>query len=147
MPAKYPTPSPAMQIPDTPEQLFELLAEPTLRDLFPTFDELSSPNQKLVRLLHTELAKGTLSDGTFQEFLGFVLLLWRSFNAGAMARMDHDLETHDDIDADWIPAATAFHRMDQYLTSLLALLDAMPPEDGSNPLSAWSHYYLRTSAD
>jgi hypothetical protein len=136
-----------MSIPDTPEQLFEQLAEPTLHEVFPDYYELSPVAQKLVRLLHTELAKGTLTDGTLQEFVSFTLHLWRSFNAGAMQRMDEQLDTEPEIESDWIRASSAMHRMDQYLTGLLVSLGAMPPEDPDNPMSAWSHYYLRPSAD
>lgn len=133
-----------MQIPDSPEQLFEELAEPTLRELFPTFDKLEPRNQKLVRLLHTELAKGELSDGSFQQFVGFIVLLWRSFNAGAMQRNDARLAMETDIEEDWIEAATGLHRMDQFLTGLLAYLNAMPPEDGgTGGISGWSEYRLR----
>jgi hypothetical protein len=133
-----------MQIPDTPEQLFEELAEPTLRELFPTYDQLEPRNQKLIRLLHTELTKGQLTDGTFQQFVGFIILLWRSFNAGAMQRNDARLASEDDIEEDWIIAATSFHRIDQFLTSLLALLETLPPEDGgTGGLSGWSEYRLR----
>jgi hypothetical protein len=133
-----------MQIPDTPEQLFEELAEPTLRELFPTYDQLVPRNQKLIRLLHTELTKGTLSDATFQQFVGFIVLLWRSFNAGAMQRNDARLDEQDDIDGDWIEAARGHHRIDQFLTSLLVLLETMPPEDGgAGGLSGWSEYRFR----
>jgi hypothetical protein len=145
MHSKYPTPDHLgcpMRIPDTPEQLFEDLAEPTLRELFPAFDQLEPRNQKLVRLLHTELAKGQLSDGSFQQFVGFTVLLWRSFNAGAMQRNDYRLSTEADVEETWIQAASSFHRMDQFLTSILALLETMPPEDaGTGGLS--SEYRLR----
>lgn len=143
---RRPRPDP-VSVPDTPEQLFEQLAEPTLRELFPSFDELGPFNQKLVRLLHTELVKGALTDGTFQESLCFILMLWRSFNADAMNRNDERLEQESDIDELWIQAATEFHRMDQYLGSLLALLDTMPPEDEGAPLSSWSQYRLRSSLE
>lgn len=130
MPSHYPTDD--SKIPDSPEELFEQLAEPTLRELFPTFDELRPVSQKLVRLLHTELTKGELNDGCFQGLVGLLLTLWRRFNGIAMERLDETIATEDDLEEDWITSATAFHRTDQFLAGMLILLETMPedtPED------------------
>lgn len=152
MPHDYPTRTPTphfMEIPDTPEQLFDQIAEPSLRELFPTFDTLRPFNQKLVRLLHTELIKGELSDATFQDSLIFVVMLWRSFNAGAMVRNDTQLEMELDIDETWIQAATAFHRIDQYLSGVLGILETMPPRTTVPPASpvGASTAYAHSSSD
>lgn len=150
---QYPTAQPHLAcgmdaIPDTPEQLFEQLSEPTLRELFPTFDELPARNQKLVRLIHTELVKGELSDATFQAFAGFILLLWRQFNLGAMQRIDQLLDENDDIESSWIAQANALHRMDQYLRGVFAALEAMPPEDDDpEDAIAGNQYLLRRPED
>lgn len=118
-----------MRIPDTPEALFEALADSSIRELYPRYDELEPRNQKLVRLLHTELTKGELSDRTFQQFVGFVLVLWRSFNQSVLISNAIRLETEDEIDTEWVDAATHLARMDQYLIQLLVALEPLPGSD------------------
>ena len=131
-----------MQIPDTPEALFEVLAEPSLRELYPRFDQLASRNQKLIRLLHIELTKGELSDRTFQQFVGFVLVLWRSFNNSVLVRNAHQIEVEDEIDTEWVDAATQLARMDQFLISLLNLLETLPGDDPDSDRSPCDLQYL-----
>jgi hypothetical protein len=125
-----------MSIPDTPEALFEQLAEPTLRQLFPHYDAMRPRNQKLVRLLHTELTKGQLTDAAFSELVGLMLVLWRNFNHAALVANQERLDSEDEIDTDWVDAASSLTRLDQYLAGLLAALHALPefptPEDGSD---------------
>lgn len=118
-----------MQIPDTPEALFEALADSSLREMYPRYDELEPRNQKLIRLLHTELTKGELCDRTFQQFVGFVLVLWRSFNQSVLISNAVRIETEDEIDTEWVDAATHLARLDQYLISLLVALEALPGGD------------------
>jgi hypothetical protein len=132
-------------IPDTPEGLFEALAEPTLRELYPRFDELEPRNQKMVRLVHTELTKGELSDATFQEFVGFTLVLWRSFNHAALREITNMIDTEDEIDTDWVDSATHMSRMDQFLTGLLGVLETLP-ETAIDPLDEEpaNRYLIRT---
>lgn len=134
-----------MFIPDTPEGLFEALAEPTLRELYPRFDELEPRNQKMVRLVHTELTKGELSDATFQEFVGFTLVLWRSFNHTALREITNMIDTEDEIDTDWVDSATHMSRMDQFLTGLLGVLETLP-ETAIDPLDEEpaNRYLIRT---
>ena len=134
-----------MFIPNTPEGLFEALAEPTLRELYPRFDELEPRNQKMVRLVHTELTKGELSDATFQEFVGFTLVLWRSFNHAALREITNMIDTEDEIDTDWVESATHMSRMDQFLTGLLGVLETLP-ETAINPLDEEpaNRYLIRT---
>lgn len=142
MPHQYPT-SPhlrcGMTIPDTPEQLFEELGESTLRELFPAFDALPPAAQKMVRLLHTELTKGALSDVVFHQLITVTLETWRTFNRSAMQANDHRLLTEMDVDEDWILEADSLHRMDQYLVSLQAVLSTLPPEGAA--LTADSNRY------
>lgn len=125
-----------MSIPDTPEALFEQLAEPTLRQLFPHYDAMRPRNQKLVRLLHTELTKGQLTDAAFTELVGLLLVLWRNFNHAALVANQDRLDRADEIDTDWVDAACALTRLDQYLAGLLASLHALPdaalPEDDTD---------------
>ena len=134
-----------MFIPDTPEGLFEALAEPTLREIYPRFDELEPRNQKMVRLVHTELTKGELSDATFQEFVGFTLVLWRSFNHAALREITNMIDTEDEIDTDWVDSATHMSRMDQFLTGLLGVLETLP-ETAIDPLDEEpaNRYLIRT---
>jgi hypothetical protein len=136
-----------MQIPDSPEALFEVLADSSLRELYPRFDELEPRNQKMVRLLHTELTKGELTDHTFQQFVGFVLVLWRSFNHSVLISNALRIETEDEIDTDWVDAATHLARLDQYLIGLLATLESLPgldPDSDKGPSD--TRYLLSDSA-
>lgn len=125
-----------MSVPDTPEALFELLAEPTLRQLFPNFDVLQPRNQKLIRLLHTELTKGQLTDAAFTDLVGLLLSLWQSFNHAALIANQERLDAEDEIDCAWVDAACSLTRLDQYLLGLLASLRSLPdtptPEDGQD---------------
>lgn len=118
-----------MNIPDTPEALFEALAEPSLRELYPRFDDLRPRNQKLIRLLHTELTKGELSDSTFQQFVGFTIVLWRSFNHSALLSIQNQIGTEDEIDTEWVDSAVQLARMDQYLVNLLVALEPIPSSE------------------
>lgn len=131
-----------MQIPDTPEALFEALAEPSLRELYPRFDHLAPRNQKLIRLLHTELTKGELSDRTFQQFVGFVLVLWRSFNNSVLINNAFRIETEDEIDTEWVDSASHLARMDQFLISLLSQLETLPGVDPDSDKSPCDLQYL-----
>lgn len=137
-----------MDIPATPEALFEALAEPSLREVFPAYDKLKPRNQKMVKLLHTELTKGELSDATFLEFSAFIAVLWRQFNGAALNARQQQIETEDEIDTDWVDAAVHLARMDQYLNSLLGLLETMPGQDGeAGERCCDSHYLLQGPGD
>ena len=137
-----------MDIPATPEALFEALAEPSLREVFPAYDKLKHRNQKMVKLLHTELTKGELSDATFLEFSAFIAVLWRQFNGAALNARQQQIETEDEIDTDWVDAAVHLARMDQYLNSLLGLLETMPGQDGeAGERCCDSHYLLQGPGD
>lgn len=137
-----------LHIPDSPEALFEALTEPLLEELYPNFETLKPRNQKLIRLLHTELTKGELTDNTFQEFVGFVLVLWRSFNRSALLNTHQLLATEDEIDTDWVDDATQLARMDQYLTGLLAHLEALPaPPADPDARDPSNRYLLRETGE
>lgn len=135
-----------MDIPATPEALFEALAEPSLRDIFPTYDKLKPRNQKLVKLLHTELTKGELTDCALLEFVAFITVLWRQFNGAALAAREEQIET--EIDTDWVNAALHLSRMDQFLNALLKQLEAMPGQEGEiGARSCDSQYLLQGPGD
>ncbi len=137
-----------MDIPETPEALFEALAEPSLRQVYPRFDDLKPRNQKLIRLLHTELTKGELTDLSFMEFVGFVIVLWRSFNNTALSACLKQIESEDEIDTDWVDSALHLSRMDQYLVSLIHALEPLPGQDGiEGARGCDSRYLLRSSED
>jgi len=137
-----------MDVPESPEALFEMLSEPSLRHVFPRYDELVPRNQKLIRLLHTELTKGELTDRTFTEFVGFVTVLWRSFNQSALqAKLDQFAEA-DEIDDEWINQLNHLSRTDQFLTGLVAYLEALPGLDGGEDEQICdSRYLLRGPGD
>lgn len=131
-----------MQIPDSPEALFEALADSSIRELYPRYDELEPRNQKLVRLLHTELTKGELCDRTFQQFVGFVLVLWRSFNTSVLLHNAQLIDSEDEIDTEWVDAATHLARMDQYLLNLLVALEPLPGLDSDDDRDPTTLRYL-----
>jgi hypothetical protein len=131
-----------MQIPDSPEALFEALADSSIRELYPRYDELEPRNQKLVRLLHTELTKGELCDRTFQQFVGFVLVLWRSFNTSVLLNNAQLIDSEDEIDTEWVDAATHLARMDQYLLNLLVALEPLPGLDSDDDRDPTTLRYL-----
>lgn len=143
-----PNPVWLMDIPATPEALFEALAEPSLRDIFPSYDKLKPRNQKLVKLLHTELTKGELTDYALLEFVAFITVLWRQFNGAALAAREEQIETEDEIDTAWVDAALHLSRMDQFLNALLKQLEAMPGQDGElGARSCDSQYILQGPGD
>lgn len=135
-----------MHVPDSPEALFEALAEPSLREFYPDFAELKPRNQKLIRLLHTELAKGELSDATFQEFIGFSLILWRGYNRSALQRTMAQIDTEDEIDTDWVDTAIQLTRTDQYLNGILSALEPMPCTDADGQ-ACEAHYIIQRPED
>ena len=152
MPRHYPTPPPPpedgtlpwdMNVPHTPEQLFEQLAEPTLRACYPSFDSLPSTQQKLIRLLHTELIKGGLTDATFKSFSAFVLHLWRAFNFNSVEHFNTVFTEAEDLEEDWIHASNDCHRLHQALTSALAVVESIPvPPPSNDPLAPQPNQYV-----
>lgn len=137
-----------MDVPESPEALFELLSEPSLRQVFPRYDLLVPRNQKLVRLLHTELTKGELSDRTFTEFVGFVTVLWRSFNSSALQNKLEQFEEADEIDDEWLAQLNHLSRTDQFLQGLINYLDSLPGlEDSDGDQSCDGRYRLHRPAD
>lgn len=123
-----------MQVPSTPEELFEQLAEPELQRLYPDFTSLKPRTQKIMRLLHTELVKGELTDNVFVEIVGFTLSLWRQFNGAALKARLHQIDSEDEIDTDWVDAGFHLTRLDQFINGMLNDLDMLPdpPEVGES---------------
>lgn len=121
-----------MEIPATPEALFEALGEPTLREVFPQFDQLKPRGQKLIKLLHTELTKGDLCDLTFQELTALVLMAWQGFNGAAFNARQEQIDSEDEIDTDWVDSAIHLGRIDQFVHGLLTQLHTMPGAEGES---------------
>jgi hypothetical protein len=115
-----------MQIPHTPEALFEQISDSTVRDLFANYDDLKPRHRKLVHILHTELTKGELSDATFADCLVFITTLWRCFNNTAAAHINRLIEDSDEIDSEWILTALDYARLSQFINACLHLYDAAP---------------------
>jgi len=147
MPTHSPTPRQPMFTPDSPEALFEALCEPAIAEFYPDFDELKPRNQKLIRLLHTELIKGELTDVTFQEFVGFTLLLWRGFNGSVLMGDLNQIDTEDEIDTEWVGSAIQRSRTEQFVGSLLALLDTMPGTEDVSTAPSVTRYHLERGLD
>jgi hypothetical protein len=115
-----------MQIPDTPEELFERLSDSSVRDIFANYDDLKPRHRKLVHLFHTELTKGNLNDAAFLDSLAFITVLWRCFNATAIHQVEALIDENDDIDTTWVQAAIDYARVAQFIHGLLNLYDASP---------------------
>lgn len=111
-----------MQIPNSPEDLFAEIAEPTLRSVYPEFGDLSPVQQKLVRLIHTEMVKGELTDLAFSQYIAFVVHIWRSLNTQFAAITAARIEDSSEVDTDWIELSVHYARLDQYLVGLLCAL-------------------------
>jgi hypothetical protein len=69
------------------------------------------------------------------EFVGFVIVLWRSFNNTALSACLKQIESEDEIDTDWIDAIAHFTRMDQYQQHLLAAIGENPGVPAEAPQS------------
>ena len=137
-----------MDVPESPEALFELLSEPSLRQVFPRYDELVPRNQKLIRLLHTEMTKGELTDRTFTEFVGFVAVLWRSFNSSALQHKLDQFEQVDEVDDEWLGELDHLSRTDQFLQGLINYLNSLPGlEESEGDQSCDGRYRLNRPAD
>lgn len=115
-----------MQIPDTPEELFERLSDNSVREIFANYDDLKPRHRKLVHLFHTELTKGKLTDAAFLDSLAFITVLWRCFNATAMYHVEQLIEESDDIDTAWVQAAIDYGKVAQFIHAILNLYDATP---------------------
>lgn len=115
-----------MQIPDTPEELFERLSDSSVREIFANYDELKPRHRKLVHIFHTELTKGGLTDAAFLDSLAFITVLWRCFNATARHNIEAIITESDDIDTAWINAAVDYGKVEQFIHSILNLYDATP---------------------
>jgi hypothetical protein len=116
-----------MNIPDTPEQLFEQLGDETIRELFPNFDSLSSTQRKIVQVFHTELTKGQLNDETFMETISLSTHLWGYFNRAACLQLLDLVESNrDEVSIECVNSHTAAARVNQFIDACLNLYDAVP---------------------
>lgn len=125
-----------MQIPDTPEQLFENLSDESIREIFPNFDSLLPSQRKIVQIFHTELTKGQLCDKTFLQTIGLITYLWGGFNRIACVQLEELIESSFEIEEGWIHASTDYARINQFIESCLHLYEAAPHclelRDGDN---------------
>lgn len=115
-----------MQIPDTPEALFEHLSDSHVREMFSNYDSLRPHHRKLVHLFHTELTKGKLSDASFMDSIAFITQLWRCFNRTACLQMERLLEDNDELETQWINSALDYARVAQFIEACINLYDAAP---------------------
>lgn len=122
-----------MSIPDTPHGLIEASSEATLTILHEDYDSLPPRDQRLVRLVQTELFLGQLTDTAFASMLTTLVHTWQSLSAQALAAAWDAVETEDEIDTDWIDAIAHFTRMDQYQNQLLATIKENPGVPESAP--------------
>ncbi len=129
-----------MQIPDSPEALFEHLSDSSVREMFSNYDALRPRHRKLVHLLHTELTKGELSDSAFMDTIAFITLLWRCFNRTACLQIEQLIDDHDELEPRWINAALDYARVNQFIDACLNLYDAAPD---LTELDGESTYHIR----
>jgi hypothetical protein len=132
-----------MQIPETPEALFEHLSDSNVREMFANYDSLRPRHRKLVHLFHTELTKGELSDAAFMDTIAFTTLLWRCFNRTACLQIEKLIDDHDELDTSWINAALDYTRVAQFIEACLNLYDAAPD---LTELDGESTYHLHRTA-
>lgn len=138
-----------MQIPDTPEQFFEALADNSISEVFPQYDSLPVLYQKLLRIVHAELTKGELSDTMFRDMLLFITAVWRTLNNRALTQVRNNIEESEDIDTDWIDSYGHFRRMDNYhacVMSVVKTLPALSTEDDPDD-HITGHYSLQGPGD
>lgn len=129
-----------MEIPDSPEQLLEALSEQSVRELFPSYDELQPRNQSLMKLIHRQLTSGDLTDAVFAEMVVLIFCVWRSFNLSALKSNHSKLDESEEIDETWIDTNEHLTRMDQFLLTSISSLNMMPspPEtDENNPFNQY----------
>lgn len=138
-----------MQIPDTPEQFFEALADNSISEVFPQYDRMPVLYQKLLRTIHAELTKGELSDAMFRDMLLFVTTVWLTLNNRALEQVRRTINESEDIDTDWIASYGHFGRMDNYLAVIMSVVKELPalsPEnDADGPITG--HYSLLGPGD
>ena len=119
-----------MNIPDTPEQLFEQLGDETIRELFPNFERLSPTQRKIVQVFHTELTKGQLNDETFMETISLSMHLWGYFNRAACLQLSDLVESttnhRNEVSIELITSHFDAARVKQFIDACLNLYDAAP---------------------
>ena len=115
-----------MQLPDSPEQLFEALASETVREVFPSFDSLAPFQQKIVHILHTAMIKGELSDLALAHTIYLTTELWSICNDVACLTIAKLIESNDTLTLELIEANVDIARINQFIESCRNLHDAAP---------------------
>lgn len=113
-------------VPDTPEALFAQLSETSLHLFYPEFDSLTTRQQKLIRMLHTELTTGQLNDASFTETLLIVVAVWNRFNNLAQCMVRDELDESEVVTPANIRALEHFSRMEQHHTMLRSSIYNVP---------------------
>lgn len=131
--------------PDTPDALVEAATHTSLRILYPEYDDLNHRQQKLLRLLHVELAAGQLNDATLIDTLLLVLGVWRRFSAVAHAHLEESVAESPTFESDWIPHFEHFARLTQYLRSVELAVRSYPDDSTLSPTEC--AYGIRFSED
>lgn len=138
-----------MQIPDSPEELFELLSDQSVKVVFPQYDNLPLMHQKMLRILHAELTKGELSDKSLRDSLLFIVTVWRTLNQRIADHMRYMINDAEEVDTDWFDDYSHFGRMDNYLAiiyQVVEMLPALAPEDDPSS-TITGRYSLRGPGD
>lgn len=136
-------------VPSTPDQLFDMVGEPTLRSIFPNYDRLPPLLQKLVRLVHTELVTGNLTDVDMKALCMLSLSIWRSLAVLQIDTLDDMLfgEPPDNEGATLTNYTDAI-RLEQTLTSTIACLSVAPvTETQDDPMAPTPVSYRLASDD
>lgn len=115
-----------MQIPDSPEELFEAIASETVRQAFPSFDSLAPFQQKIVHILHTAMIKGELSDLALAHTIYLTTELWSICNDAACLTITKLIESNDTLSIGLIEANADIARINQFIESCRNLHDAAP---------------------
>lgn len=114
-----------MHLPETPEDLFEALADKTIHNVW-EYKELPPHCQKILKIIHTELTKGTLNDDLLRDTLLFLQGIWLDLNRRALNAYKVEYAVEDEIDSCWIDSYAHVSRMDVYLRTLMSVTSEMP---------------------
>lgn len=131
--------------PDTPDALVEAATHTSLHILYPEYDELNHRQQKLLRLLHVELASGQLNDAALIDTLLMVTRVWRRFSDVAHVHLEESVAESPTFNSEWLSHFEHFAAVSQYLRSVELAIHSYPNNADLSPTEC--AYGIRFSED
>lgn len=114
-----------MNIPDSPEALFEDLGSRFLKDS--DLSKLHPLSQKVARAVFTSLVKGELNDLAFLESMVTLAMIWRDLNGNNGHTMINEFrKSRLKPDLEDIASLIVSSRIDQQLSGILLQLSIIP---------------------